>query len=49
MFAVATEAFFERPLDMRDHHPALYGVLQEYYRQDPADRLAALRMARETR
>lgn len=34
-FAVATEAFFERPHDMRREHPALFEELAEYYRQDP--------------
>lgn len=37
-FAVATEAFFERPVAMRDRHPALYEVLRGYYRQDAAVR-----------
>jgi len=35
-FAVATEAFLERPVRMRDRHPALYEVLRDYYGQDPA-------------
>ncbi len=35
-FAVATEAFFEKPRQMRAKHPALYGVLSDYYRSDPA-------------
>jgi len=35
-FAVATEAFFERPLALRRHHPRLYQELQRFYRQDPA-------------
>ncbi len=39
-FAVATEQFFDRPMALRRRHPELYGVLQEYYRQDPAARLA---------
>lgn len=39
-FAVATEAFFEKPLQMRQHHPALYELLSEYYCQDPAARFA---------
>jgi len=38
-FAVATEVFFNRPLDVREHEPALYGELQAFYRQDPAARL----------
>jgi MtfA peptidase len=35
-FAVATEAFFERPAELRSERPALYEALREYYRQDPA-------------
>ncbi len=37
-FAVATEVFFNRPLDVRQHEPALYSELQAFYRQDPAGR-----------
>jgi Mlc titration factor MtfA (ptsG expression regulator) len=35
-FAVASEAFFVAPHDMRAEHPALYTLLAGYYRQDPA-------------
>jgi Mlc titration factor MtfA (ptsG expression regulator) len=35
-FAVATEAFFEKPHALREKHPDLYGRLREYYGQDPA-------------
>ncbi|MBS1199661.1 MAG: hypothetical protein H6R27_339 [Proteobacteria bacterium] len=35
-FAVASEAFFEAPVRLRERHPALYGQLQGYYRLDPA-------------
>lgn len=35
-FAVATEAFFERPRELRANHPELYGELQRFFRQDPA-------------
>jgi MtfA peptidase len=38
-FAVATEAFFDVPTALAAHEPALYGVLHDYYRQDPAARL----------
>jgi hypothetical protein len=38
-FAVATEVFFGRPLDMQVLKPALYEVLANFYRQDPAARL----------
>jgi MtfA peptidase len=36
-FAVATECFFEQPRAMRRLHEELYGVLRDFYRQDPAD------------
>ncbi|MBL8352980.1 MAG: zinc-dependent peptidase [Burkholderiaceae bacterium] len=35
-FAVASESFFVTPKAMRAEHPALYGLLARYYRQDPA-------------
>jgi Mlc titration factor MtfA (ptsG expression regulator) len=35
-FAVATEDFFERPAGLRDAHPRLYALLQEFYGLDPA-------------
>lgn len=35
-FAVATECFFQKPLEMRTRHPELYEVLKSFYRQDPA-------------
>lgn len=35
-FAVATEAFFQYPADLRDAEPKLYQILQAYYRQEPA-------------
>jgi Mlc titration factor MtfA (ptsG expression regulator) len=38
-FAVATEHFFEQPRQMRRKHEELYGLLADYYRQDPAARL----------
>lgn len=37
-FAVATEAFFDIPLSLRDHKPDLYAVLVGFYNQDPAAR-----------
>ena len=36
-FAVATEAFFERPAELRARHAALYAELRAFYRQDPAE------------
>ncbi len=35
-FAVATEAFFEKPVQMREHTPDLYEELKRFYRFDPA-------------
>jgi Mlc titration factor MtfA (ptsG expression regulator) len=35
-FAVATEVFFCRPHALSALHPGLYGVLRDFYRQDPA-------------
>ena len=37
-FAVATEAFFEQPLALRQARPQLYDVLGAFYRQDTAAR-----------
>jgi hypothetical protein len=37
-FAVASECFFEQPVEMKRQHPELYAVLARYYRQDPAAR-----------
>lgn len=39
-FAVATETFFERPLQLRERQPELYELLREFYGQDPAERLS---------
>jgi Mlc titration factor MtfA (ptsG expression regulator) len=41
-FAVATEAFFGRALDFRDHEPELHRPLVAFYRQDPAVRFERL-------
>ena len=46
-FAVATEAFFTLPVAMRQDKPALYEVLSDYYRQDPAARVRAALAAEE--
>jgi Mlc titration factor MtfA (ptsG expression regulator) len=35
-FAVATELFFEKPIQLRSQHPSLYKQLQLFYQQDPA-------------
>ncbi len=37
-FAVATETFFEKPVQLEREHPELYGQLRQFYRQDPARR-----------
>jgi Mlc titration factor MtfA (ptsG expression regulator) len=36
-FAVATEAFFERPFALRGRHPELYAELANYFQQDPVE------------
>ncbi|HTL16183.1 MAG TPA: M90 family metallopeptidase [Patescibacteria group bacterium] len=35
-FAVATESFFERALEMKQRYPDLYEELKQFYKQDPA-------------
>jgi len=40
-FAVATETFFEKPVQLEREHPELYEQLQQFYRQDPARRVPA--------
>ncbi|MFH1222969.1 MAG: M90 family metallopeptidase [Pseudomonadota bacterium] len=35
-FAVVTEAFFEKPVQLKTKHPALYNILRDYYNLDPA-------------
>lgn len=37
-FAVATEVFFNRPVELDEHEPALYAELRGFYHQDPAAR-----------
>ena len=37
-FAVATECFFDAPVALEQHEPALYEVLRDFYDQDPAER-----------
>ena len=37
-FAVATEFFFDKPIQMQKKHKALYDVLAEFYRQNTAER-----------
>ncbi len=38
-FAVTTELFFDLPVELEEAKPALYGVLHDFYRQDPAQRV----------
>jgi Mlc titration factor MtfA (ptsG expression regulator) len=38
-FAVATEAFFDVPTALEHHEPDLYGVMRDFYKQDPAERV----------
>jgi Mlc titration factor MtfA (ptsG expression regulator) len=40
-FAVATECFLEKPVQLRTRHPALYEQLRLFYRQDPANQATA--------
>jgi hypothetical protein len=37
-FAVATEVFFDRPVELEQEKPKLYAVLRGFFRQDPAAR-----------
>jgi Mlc titration factor MtfA (ptsG expression regulator) len=41
-FAVATETFFEKPLQLERDHPELYAQLKRFYGQDPARRTPPL-------
>jgi Mlc titration factor MtfA (ptsG expression regulator) len=36
-FAVATETFFEKPQQMKKHHPELFEELRKFYQVNPAD------------
>ncbi len=37
-FAVVTEVFFSKPVELLAEKPDLYGVLSDFYRQHPAAR-----------
>jgi Mlc titration factor MtfA (ptsG expression regulator) len=37
-FAVVTEAFFEKSLQLKNRHPELYEQMCSFYQQDPASR-----------
>lgn len=45
-FAVATEHFFEQPERMERDHTAMYEMLRDFYRQDPAARVRRSKTAR---
>jgi Mlc titration factor MtfA (ptsG expression regulator) len=38
-FAVATEAFFDVPVELAQQEPKLYEVMRDFFRQDPATRV----------
>lgn len=40
-FAVATETFFTRPVELAERKPELYEVFAAFYEQDPAERMRA--------
>ncbi len=42
-FAVATEAFFETPLQLRSDQPKLYELLMDFFKLDPASLLSSPR------
>jgi len=44
-FAVATETFFEQPIQLRQQQPELYDALRVFYGQDPAQRLTVPQQA----
>ncbi len=39
-FAVTTEYFFEKPIQLAQKHPRLYGMLQKIFRQNPKRRFS---------
>jgi len=46
-FAVATEFFFEKPVELKNRHPELYEQLQLFYQSDPAELVWNAALARE--
>jgi MtfA peptidase len=42
-FAVITEAFFEKPRQLKQRHPRLYDQLALFYQQDPAERFSEIK------
>lgn len=47
-FAVISEVFFLTPQVVADEYPSLYGLLRDYYRQDPLQRLTKAASAEST-
>jgi MtfA peptidase len=43
LFAVATECFFERPVEMQQRHSELFECLQNFYKLDPTEWFAGTR------
>ncbi len=37
-FAVVTEYFFDKPISLKQKHPSLYEIMEQFYRQDTAAR-----------
>jgi Mlc titration factor MtfA (ptsG expression regulator) len=45
-FAVATEAFFEKPVQLKKKHPELYEELKIYFNQDPEEEFGPVETVR---
>ena len=41
-FAVVTEAFFEKPVQLKQRHPGLYEQMALFFQQDPVKRFSKL-------
>ena len=48
-FAVSVEVFFERPVEMRRRHAALYEALRQFFNLDPAERVGEQKSGGETK
>lgn len=48
-FAMSSQCFFRRPVELRDERPTLYDLLRQWYRQDPALRVGSLPPVQEER
>ena len=42
LFAVSVESFFQDSTRLRSHHPELYGLLSDFFNQDPASRMVPM-------